>query len=309
MHLNSKQECLSSNKDKQTTDITRREALTSIFSAISLVAISGQIVSACSYGFNIGGNNFLDSYKNNYIEYYNNIDDPKGYLSYLKKREFIVKDNILSAYAEAITDNMWGTPRGGYIDRVFLGDSERKKFKENLKKLGLNNEEIEFYVNLFSTPDIIVLSESTLSKTSLEVYEDESLEYKDSFLVILHHERIHQALEKLDQNELKILRSAAKGFIDEDRKRKTEALDLGIYGELIDMEDKNKYPKEKQLLLNERFNGENPRFQIALNNEEFYPYLGCGSLRDEAGHEFKKRYPEAYLIFSKLRDSCKPQKD
>jgi hypothetical protein len=308
MHLN-KKECLSSNKDKQPTNITRREALTNIFSAISLVAISGQMTSACSYGFNIGGNKFLDSYKNNYIEYYNNIDDPKGYLSYLKKREFIVKDKILSAYAEAITDSICGTPKGGYIHRVFLGNSERKNFKETLKKLGLNNEEIEFYVNLFSTPDTIVLSESTLSQTSLEIYEDESLEYKDSFLVILHHERIHQALKKLDQNELKILRSAAKEFINEDRKRKTEALDLDIFGELIDMVDKNKYPKEKQLLLNERFNGDNPRLQITKNNEEFYPYLGCGSLRDEAELEFKKRYPEAYLIFSKLRDSCKPQKN
>jgi hypothetical protein len=154
-----------------------------------------------------------------------------------------------------------------YLDKK----EEVEEFRERLAKLGLSQDEIEFYESLFTSTDLIIFRESILKE--------------DFFLKALPHERFHKTIKRVSNDEYKMMRQAAQEIMD-----RRDEQDLHFV--------KERYYKGKTSF----------GFYVAaasMNWEEFYTYLAQGEFDDSVEQALKTNYPEQYEIFNKIRESCK----
>lgn len=209
------------------------------------------------------------------LEYFaQKLEDPNGYLDYLEDREFVIKNEIFDSYARTIDKRPeWlNNPVGGYMSENYLDTKEeQEEFKKRLSELGLSQNEIEFYESFFTSSDLIIFKESIL---------------KDKFfLKALPHERFHKMIKHANNEEYKIMEQAAE--------------------EIIRRTDKN-----NNLFVNEKYyEGKfSSGFYVMaanMNWEEFYTYLAQGEFEDKVEETLKKDYPEVYVLFNKIKESCK----
>lgn len=197
-------------------------------------------------------------------------NDPNNYSEMLKRGEFVIPDEVMLAYAKTVDKRSgaeYREPLGGYLAKNYLDKKEEiEEFKKRLAAAGLNAGEISKYKQLLTADDDIVFAAGALSR-------------KD-FPNILHHERAHSLMHKLNEKELKILLEAAQAA----GKKFTE--DIG--------------------------SGGNWTMAINMNPLQIYSYLIGAPADNDMGKENKqffteflqKNHPEAYKIFLNLKSDA-----
>jgi len=200
------------------------------------------------------------------------IEDPNDYLKYLEEREFIVKNEILQAYAQVVSSGpkFRGDVWGGYISKNFLDTKKEKAaFRKKLIEICLSKKEAQFYEKFLSSSDIIVFPDKILEN--------------EFFLKALPHERMHREFKKLPKKIREKMYQAVKDFMWEEKE--------GTQSELRILE--RTYPG--------KFSGGGAIVEISLNPEEFYTYLAQGELEESTEIEFAKMYPQEYKQYSLIK--------
>jgi hypothetical protein len=201
------------------------------------------------------------------------LEDPNGYLEYLEDREFVIQNEIFDAYAKTVDKRPhWGgDPVGGYLSKNYLDKKvEVEEFAERLAKLKLSKNEIKFYESLFTSTDLIIFRESILQQ--------------EFFLKALPHERFHMKMKELDSKEYNYMMKVAKNLLS-----RTDKDNFHFVTENMDS----------------KYVGGFAKMQAHMNPEEFYTYLAQGEFVPEAEEAFKNEFPDAYEVFSKIKESCK----
>ena len=201
------------------------------------------------------------------------INDPHDFLKYLEAREFIIADEVFTAYANPIDKRpKWlGEPLGGYSPRNYLNtEEEKKELETRLNDMEMSKPEIDFYLSLFQSIDIILLRESTLQN--------------ESFPTLLEHERMHKNIVHNTLEDYKKLKKAAQ--------------------EIMSRRDKDGIP-----LVTERVSRDNFRVVAAqMNWTEFYTYMAGNEFGLEAEEMLKNDYPEAHQLYITMKEKSKIKK-
>lgn len=207
----------------------------------------------------------------------------------LRKNEYLVPDNILNIYYQTIDVNAINITNvsGGYIDRNWLSrEGKTDEFGEKLKKLGLDEEEADGFLSLFSSKDVIILNDSLL--------RDEK-----KFKEILFHERIHEEMSHLNKEDLDSLKA---GYNDVENHP------------AIPVNPDSNFGVSERSFLEDKFDTENTNSHgwfsaiASFNWKEFYPYLANGKFVPRVLEEIRKNHPGAYKIFEKMESEAKVEK-
>jgi len=248
----------------------------------------------------------LDDFVQRYEERIRPLKESQGIA--LREREFIIPSDVFDTYARAADERNRKddepTAEGGYIlnGKSILSPKKTRFFTNELRSKGYSKEDIKFYTSLFKSNDIIILKADSYT----------------SLVKRVQHERMHQELENLKRNDRRsyeILERARKGLrgkhysIDE-----AERSGLFDESEIADARyiegfARKKYPDCQQLLsvVGMKGNGFESFFYImklSENPDEFYPFLAQGVLEERAENCLEQEYPEAYRIYSELKEKC-----
>ena len=227
-----------------------------------------------------------------YQESFENLEDPNNFKEHLKDGEYIVDNEIYKEYSKII-DNRdlpeWAhNPIASYHKYNFLDTpKEKQEFRSKLEVKGLEREEIQFYMLLFSSRDIIIISEKTFQDT-------------EHFPKILAHERMHQELYDLEKEDRGMFLKM-KAVAEEITSRKRP---FDLAGKEIQMP----FIQENYRQISERSPGYTAgMFNIAIedNWQEFYTYMAQGYLEQFVEDTLKEEYPEVHEKFTELKEKCK----
>lgn len=223
-------------------------------------------------------------------QYLPNVEDPHEYLQHFRAGEYVVDDLVLRSYAAAVDPRpkcYFEGVRGGYIDRNRLDQQTQQTFREILVRDELPEDKIEFYLQMFSTPDIIV-------------FGDTSLQYEE-FISYLPHERMHQALTHLGRRHRVALAEAAQEIAF---RKKGETRDRKAPKKMSKEELEARIGQETFLIDEDPRTGGHYSAQAAMNWEEFYTYLAQGVFPEYVEQTFQQDYPKEWGLFDKIRQKC-----
>lgn len=184
----------------------KRKFLNLAGAACIVVALGGLegIITGCASIPKVSREELKIGYQSSVIS---SIEDPRDRLRFLHDDEYVVPDKVFNTYVRIVNgyeDNFpeWAIIQaGGYFAENYLSGREINKFAGRLKELNLSEEEISFYIKLFTREDIIILKAS-------ELKEDVS------FKKFLPHERFHKAMRRLSRKDRKEMMDVAREMID-----------------------------------------------------------------------------------------------
>ncbi|MFH1541990.1 MAG: hypothetical protein ABIE84_02740 [bacterium] len=210
------------------------------------------------------------------------FNNHQGYQKYLRPGEFIVPSEVLQAFRQLFDKDMplaTNEVEGVYLQKNFLASPQRQEqFRKNLIKLNLTDNQIESLVALFSSTDVIIATARIITE--------------NKFFDFLLHERMHQAMKRLTPAKRELLTRATKEVLS--------ATDEN-FQPLITIPD-SKQSKTQPVTKRERLIDHH---QDATQNwEEFYTYLSQGSWPPVATQLLSSFHPEAYALYSRLKQAC-----
>ncbi len=192
--------------------------------------------------------------------------DPNNCLRSLQDNEYIVSDDVFKAYSRTIQGDdvpAWVMdPIGGYMDYDYLENPELyDKFVGKLKKLGLEEEEINKYVAMFRRKRTIIFRAEAIAQPN----------FKSKLL----HERVHKEFHSLPEDLQNYLLDCAKKFSN----------------------DRNYIMFVNR---NSEYRGMVAAITQG-NPAEFYPYLSQSAFSEQAEKLFQTRFPDAYKIYAQMK--------
>lgn len=191
----------------------------------------------------------------------------------LRENEYVLPDAVIDTFAR-IADKtptvFWaGGPAAGHLEADYLKENKNKEeFCNKLKTSNYNDTQISTFYTILSTPGNTIIKQSVLD----DAFFDSAVS----------HERFHQELENLSDEEKNVLHEAYAKL----KNRKAPE------GHNTFMDDKPKYAGFATMAVN-------------MNEAEFYPYLADNKLEDYVEEAVKTDFPKAYSIYEKIKDKTK----
>lgn len=228
----------------------------------------------------------------------------------LRKKEYIVPQNVLSAYARVVDPRTFGLVAGGFFEYDYLNTKEKENlFINALETLGYSPEQSRNFRNLFKEGNI--------------VFGEDAINSPD-FISMLSHERMHKYIAELSPQELAELNEARDTILaDYNRKRELWSADeeklyeeyFKKHGDKFNLEDFELVKKRIAELINQHnpilWNGE-ARYEYAVlnvlaNPNEFYAYLFGGGLNPEIESYIEEHFPQSAKVYRKLATRIKTE--
>ena len=215
------------------------------------------------------------------------IDQKEQLEKYLRHNEYVADSTVMEIFYQTMDlanakEGMGAA--GGFLKKNFLNTPEcLENFEGGLKKLGFSGETVDSLTKIFSSKDVIILNNTLLNN-------------ERKFKEVLFHERIHEAMNDLDEKDLDSLKAGYEdvlnhapipanpdsnfGLTEESfLKDKLDPADIGSYGWYTVL--------------------------ATMNWNEFYPYLANGKFVPRVAEEIKRAHPGAYQIFEKMEQTAK----
>jgi hypothetical protein len=216
------------------------------------------------------------------------FDDPHNIKRYLEDNEYIVDQEVLSAFSKSLRDGFF-IPKAVHLSKNYLDtDEEVDKFEELLGKSGYLENEVDSYMVLFSTPKTIILSDTAI------VDKEETLRY-------LAHERFHQEMKKLGPLDYTLMEEVAEKLMKVRKPNTGDSLKMmqGVL-EGIRKEYGEQAAKEHEIDLLSYYLA--PAVVRMGMWEEVYAHTATGSAPKEIEEHIERLSPKAWDIYSAIKE-------
>ncbi len=215
------------------------------------------------------------------------IEQKEQLEKYLRHNEYVADSTVMEAFYRTMDpasarEGMEAS--GGFLKENFLDTPERiKTFKDNLAKLRLPETTADSLVEVFSSKDVIVLNNALLENVR-------------KFKEILFHERIHEAMNGLDKEDLDSLKAGYEDVLNHAPVPVNPDSNFGL--------TKESFLKDK---LDTADIGSYGWYTVlaTMRWDEFYPYLANGKFVPRVEEEIKNAHPGAYQIFERMEQAAK----
>ncbi len=232
----------------------------------------------------------------------------------LRKNEYVVPQNILSAWAQAVDPRVAGIPAGAFLEYDYLNTKEKNElFSNALKTLHYPSDQIRNFMATFKRENNIIFSDSALNSPD--------------FTLTLSHERMHKYISELPPNEQGVLNIARDVIIvdynrrheirsnastkvyEEYRKKPTGTFSMEDYKRAEEQaiesieQDKPIWWRETY----EKYELQVRREIVLAHPNEFYAYLVMGGLEPEIESYIEERFPESADIYRGLATRIKTE--
>lgn len=215
------------------------------------------------------------------------IDQREQLEKYLRHNEYIADSTVMGAFYRTMDpanakEGMEAS--GGFLKKNLLDTPERiETFKDNLTKLHLPETETDSLVKIFSSKDVIVLNDALFKNAP-------------KFKEVLFHERIHEAMNSLDEKDLDSLKAGYEDIVNHAPIPVNPDSNFGLTEE--------SFLKDKLDPADIGSYGWHTVF-ATMHWDEFYPYLANGKFVPRVEEEIKNAHPGAYKVFERMEQTAK----